>query len=969
MPRRVISVSNVTRNTDIKTKLKCLNTNAQSLQYKLDELEDIITNYDVQVATITETWGKEWKEQVLELEGFNRYKKNRVGERQGGGCSIYVSKKVNSYECIELKNLPGDDAVWCWIKLENDTKILIGCIYRSTSSNPRNNELIMNQIIQASELAGNNRILLMGDFNLKDINWIENDVVGGPESLPFLFYECVNDCFLHQHVVESTRFRGEQNSLLDLIFTKEENDVKNIEVLNPLATSDHGVVVCDVVCEWRENSVFIPKRVYHKGNYELMNHLIQEVNWEMEFEGLNIHQKWAVFKSKLEEIANQCIPMSEPKRYKTPWMNRKVTAAYKKKYHAWKRYLEHKRSIRWREYVRKRNIASRIARNEKKAFEKKLTKEIGKNRRGFFKYVNSKLTVKPEISALRNVNGEIIHEEKEMSNICNTYFHSAFTRPTLEELPEMESLCDENIQPIVVTPEIVRTKLEKLNKFKGSGPDNIHPHVLSETAATICNPLSMIFNESLEVGETPEDWRNANVTPIFKKGDRNDPANYRPVSLTSQVCKVLESIVRENIFSHLKSYNLLSDEQHGFREGRSCLSNLLTTLEDWTSILEDGDCVDVAYLDFRKAFDLVSHKHLLLKLQKHGINGQICNWIKAFLENRKQRVVIRGCKSEKLDVLSGVPQGSVLGPILFLIFINDLPNCTNCPVCLFADDSKIYCRIPRKNKTKTDVDGTHEMLQQDLHELEEWARKWKMSFNVNKCKIMHLGYGNEKQNYELNGTVLAETTEEKDLGVLIDNDLKFSRHIKGVVAKANRMIGLIKISFQCIDDEMFLNLYNTLIRPLLEYCVQAWSPYLKKDIILLENVQRRATKLVGRLRNKGYEERLKELKLTKLQDRRSRGDMILTYRLLNGLEGTDYSKFFTFYNNHYNLRGHSMKLEVTLEHLNIRKNFFAKRVVEKWNSLTEFEVSAPSTATFKVRYDIMENVRHRLNQTGIYTRR
>ena len=263
MPRRVISISNVTHNTDIKTKLKCLNTNAQSLQYKLDELEAIITNYDVQVATITETWGKEWKEQVLELEGFNRYKKNRVGERQGGGCSIYVSKKVNSYECIELKNLPGDDAVWCWIKLENDTKILIGCIYRSTSSNPRNNELIMNQIIQASELAGNNRILLMGDFNLKDINWIENDVVGGPESLPFLFYECVNDCFLHQHVVESTRFRGEQNSLLDLIFTKEENDVKNIEVLNPLATSDHGVVVCDVVCEWRENSVFIPKRVYH----------------------------------------------------------------------------------------------------------------------------------------------------------------------------------------------------------------------------------------------------------------------------------------------------------------------------------------------------------------------------------------------------------------------------------------------------------------------------------------------------------------------------------------------------------------------------------------------------------------------------------------------------------------------------------------------------------------------------------
>ena len=165
----------------------------------------------------------------------------------------------------------------------------------------------------------------------------------------------------------------------------------------------------------------------------------------------------------------------------------------------------------------------------------------------------------------------------------------------------------------------------------------------------------MIYEDSLEVGETPEDWRTANVTPIFKKGDRNDPANYRPISLTSQVCKVLESIVREKVIEHLNVNNLLSEEQHGFREGRSCLSNLLTTIEDWTSILDDRDCVDVAYLDFSKAFDLVSHKHLLLKLKNHGINGQIGNWIKAFLENRKQKVVIRGHKSDALDVLSGVP--------------------------------------------------------------------------------------------------------------------------------------------------------------------------------------------------------------------------------------------------------------------------------------------------------------------------
>ena len=851
--------------------------------------------------------------------------------------------------------MPGDDSVWCWIKPASEARVLVGCIYRSTSSTTENNELLMKNIVKACEIADKNRILLMGDFNMKEINWVENEVIGGPTSQPFIFNEWIKDCFLYQHMLEPTRFRDEQESILDLIFTKEEEDVKNIESDLPLGKSDHATVTGEFVCEWKVNSVFKPKRLYHKADYEVINKQINQINWEEEFEGKNVHQKWTCFKNKLEEIVNQQVPMSEPRRYQAPWMNRKVVSAYKKKYHAWKRYMAQRRSTKWRTYVRERNDAIRIARDERRKYEKKLAKEIGLNRRGFFKYVNSKLTVRPEMSALTKEDGELTHDETEMCNICNRYFHSAFNRPIDDDdLPEMECICEVDIGNIVITPDIVRKKLEKLNKYKSSGPDNIHPHVLREAASSICIPLSIIYEDSLEVGETPEDWRTANVTPIFKKGDRNDPANYRPISLTSQVCKVLESIVREKVIKHLNVNNLLSEEQHGFREGRSCLSNLLTTIEDWTSILDDRDCVDVAYLDFSKAFDLVSHKHLLLKLKNHGINGQVGNWIKAFLENRKQRVVIRGHKSDELDVLSGVPQGSVLGPILFLIFINDLPECTTCPCSLFADDSKIYCRVPREINGKPELEGAHEVLQKDLQELHKWAKKWKMSFNVNKCKIMHLGYGNAKHDYSLDGTVLSETTAEKDLGVLIDNELKFSKHIRSKVSQANRLIGLIKISFESIDEDMFKNLYNTLIRPLLEYCVQAWSPHLRKDIDLLENVQRRATKLVWRLKNMDYETRLKELNLTSLEDRRTRGDMIYTYRLINGWEGVDYSKFFALEDHHYNLRGHSKKIARTNMNLNVRRFFFSRRVIEKWNSLTEDEVSATSTSTFKAKYDEIE---------------
>ena len=297
------------------------------------------------------------------------------------------------------------------------------------------------------------------------------------------------------------------------------------------------------------------------------------------------------------------------------------------------------------------------------------------------------------------------------------------------------------------------------------------------------------------------------------------------MSLTSQVCKVFESMIRKHILEHLSRNNILSDRQHGFREGRSCLTNLLEIMESWTEILDMEDGIDVAYLDFRKAFDLVSHRHLLHKMAKYGITGGVLDWVKAFLSDRKQRVNVRGESSDWFNVTSGVPQGSVLGPILFLIFINDLPLEIVSPLSLFADDSKIFSRIVTdKNRGRGNVGG-REILQRDLDRIREWAVKWKMEFNVGKCKIIHLGRKNPKHTYTMGGVELEKSTEERDLGVLIDDRLEFDKHIKGIVNKANRMLGMIKIGFSCLDEEIFMNLYPVLVRPLLEYCVQVWSPY------------------------------------------------------------------------------------------------------------------------------------------------
>ena len=310
-------------------------------------------------------------------------------------------------------------------------------------------------------------------------------------------------------------------------------------------------------------------------------------------------------------------------------------------------------------------------------------------------------------------------------------------------------------------------------------------------------------------------------------------------------------------------------------------------------ILEKDNGIDVAYLDFRKAFDLVSHQHLLHKMANYGIRGQTLNWIKAFLLNRTQRVVVRGAVSKHFDVTSGVPQGSVLGPVLFLIFINDLPLEVISPLSLFADDSKIFTTIVKDDGNQNDGTIGCEALQKDLDNTKKWADRWKMEFNVDKCKIMHLGRVNPRHVYSMDGVELTVTSEEKDLGVLVDDKLDFGKHIREIVNKANRRIGLIKKGFDCLDTEMFMYLYPVLIRPLLEYCVQIWSPHKQGDIDLLERVQRRATKIVPALRNLPYAERLRRLNLTTLEERRIRGDMIETYKILTGKEDINPSKFFT----------------------------------------------------------------------------
>ena len=479
------------------------------------------------------------------------------------------------------------------------------------------------------------------------------------------------------------------------------------------------------------------------------------------------------------------------------------------------------------------------------------------------------------------------------------------------------------------------------------GPDGITPRALQELCDQVKRPLGILYRRALREGSCPEDWRTANVTPIYKKGAKGKAGNYRPVSLTSVPGKILESIIKDRLMEHLLENSLIKKSQHGFMPGRSCTTNLIEFMDKVTRAVDDGKAVDVFYLDFAKAFDKVPKERLLKKLEAKGVGGEVLGWIKAWLTDRKQRVTIRGQSSCWREVLSGVPQGSVLGPCLFAVFIDDLEDeimelelATY--ISKFADDTKGMKVIAGEEDRV--------MLQRALDSMAEWAERWGMEFNVNKCKIMHLGKNNPEFEYFLYGTKLAVTEEEKDVGVQINKNLKPANHCKRVSLRAEAVLKQITRNFHYRDRRTFIKLYKQYVRPHLEFASPAWSPWTQADKQLVEKVQEKALKMVTGLVGRSYEERCLEVGLQTLERRRWEQDMVEVYRILRRGDEDNARKILPRTNGgnvRTRLAAGAMNLAKMYSRTDLRKNSFAVRVTDAWNSLDDGTKEALDMNKFK----------------------
>ena len=364
--------------------------------------------------------------------------------------------------------------------------------------------------------------------------------------------------------------------------------------------------------------------------------------------------------------------------------------------------------------------------------------------------------------------------------------------------------------------------------------------------------------------------------PVYKKGNKKDPGNYRPVSLTCICSKIMEHIIYSCMFDHLNHFQALRDEQHGFRRHRSCETQLISTVHDLAQCLNQRGQCDVLLLDFCKAFDKVPHCRLFNKLQFYGIQGSLLNWIKNFLTDRSQQVILDNKQSISCKVLSGVPQGTVLAPLLFLIYINDLPLHVSNKVRLYADDVILYSYI-------YSMDDCYK-LQKDLDSLTIWSNKWQMFFNPRKCEFLRI---TNKKNfisftYHINDCSIQEVTHAKYLGVVLDQHLSWSDHIKKTASKATKVIGFLQRNLYQCPPLVKSNIYKAMVRPIMEYSSTIWDPHTSVNINRVESVQRYAARMCFRnySRYSSVTSMLAELNLPTLEERRTRAKLQLFYKII-----------------------------------------------------------------------------------------
>ena len=748
--------------------------------------------------------------------------------------------------------------------------------------------------------------ILAGDLNFPFIEWDEegDSVIfqkrsGSTKDEQTQFENLLN--LTDNHLLEQTISEPTRNdNILDLVFTNNSEMTTN-PVVHPVpkSLSDHKLISAEIPIKEKIKETIKPREKLHIFNYwsskakwDKMNEHLSNHNWNFNCDNnKNVGEYVDEVYNELYNASEKYIPKRKVAKYKSIPTERKRLFRRRK---FLKRKITHcKEKNRYDIIHELMKIEEKLVQsydNDRLRSEKTIVKGVKKNSKLFFKYAQKSRKTKDTIGPLKDTKDKLFSDPQNICEILKNQFEESFStkkndievvisNPGTNEIT-LDELFKENSAPfstIKITNEDIISAIKATKINSAAGPDSIPPIVLHKCTESLITPLKHIFQQSLKNNDIPKSWKEAFITPIYKrKGNKNDPSMYRPVSLTSQLVKLLERIIRMYLVPFIELNLILPESQHGFRPNRSAVSQLLEQYENTIDAIGNGHNMDIVMLDYAKAFDKINISKLLYKLKSIGIGGEIGKWLGNFLIKRTQRIANEGHLSSESTVLSGVPQGTILGPILFLIYISDIGESLKISkMSSYADDSKVYSKIQSPEDSKN--------LQSDLNSIYKWTEENLMQFNSDKFEVLKIGTNQNLKNTKYkdpDDKDIKDITIAKDIGVYFNCKGDFSDHIKIKFSKAKQMAGYILRAFMLRTPAPMMLLFKSLVIPHLEYCCILWNPHLQKEIRKLEIVQRYFTARLEGMEDLGYYERLKKLKIYSLERRRDRYILIYIFKIL-----------------------------------------------------------------------------------------
>jgi len=878
-----LSTSSPTRpvSTSPPNSIRILTLNFSSLPAKKELFWNALDTCNPDIVLGCETW---LKPSITDSEIFppgwgNIYRKDR---KDGYGGVLVGCKKTLDSNQVDLDTEA--ELVAAAIVSKSGPPLIVAAAYRPPLNGTKGSDYIAQLTTSSNHLClkyPDSPTWIGGDINLPDIDWSANTTACNSYNLNIntAFQNCCQDNGLEQVVDFATRYEN----MLDILLTNRPSLMGRVDRVP--GVSDHQGILASSLVKARyrrpvKRKIYLWKRSDTDAIRDAMASFSHQFALEFDIH-TPVNQLWSLFKAKCAEILETLVASKwSSERFSQPWITSHVKRATRKQKKA---HAKARKSKSQRDWTRYRKLRHKSQTTCRQAYHDYLSSFIcedsQKNPKRLYSMVKAKRCDSSGVAPLRQ-NGITYSDAKTKANILNNQFVSVFSKET----GSVNTTClaggpHPEMDPIQISVTGISKLLRHLHSHKATGPDGIPTHLLKITADEVAGVLQLIFQASLTQGCVPSDWKKAHIVPVFKKGDRANPANYRPISLTSVCSKIMEHVLHSSIITHLDQHNILSDQQHGFRKTRSCESQLILTIDDLAKGIDNSSQIDAILLDFSKAFDKVSHTRLLSKLQHYGINSSTLTWITDFLKDRTQDVMLDGQTSSESPVTSGVPQGTVLGPLLFLVYINDLPTRVSSTVRMFADDCLLYREIRNKNDSK--------VLQHDLDRLQDWEQDWLMEFNPAKCEAITFTKKTKpvKTEYQLHNQILTTVESAKYLGVNISSKLSWNTHVDITAKKATQSLNFIRRNFSCCPSSIREQCYKTLVRPQLEYASSVWDNPVKRNATKIEAVQRSAARFTCQdyKRTSSVTTMLQKLQWDSLEQRRARSRVLMLYRIRNGL--------------------------------------------------------------------------------------